>query len=71
MTIPKYAAHVPPNQLVRIICKRRCGHVAFARLVAEPNPLTDPLGDVPYAGYVAYCLLCDEPAWDSYNWLSP
>jgi hypothetical protein len=67
--VPKYAAHVPPSELVKILCRSgRCpkGQSTYARLQRAPYDAPDP--NEKFAGHQAVCLRCGYVASDNYNW---
>lgn len=68
--VPKYAAHVPDEFLVRIYCDGPKCHTKGARWARlnKPHPGLSTLRGAEGGEYVATCLRCGFEAHDNYNW---
>lgn len=65
--LPKYASKANINQLVKVLCKGKCGKTRWAE-IQEPNPGLAKLKKSQVGDYHAKCLYCEKIAQDPYNW---
>lgn len=66
MSIPKYAQSVPPDRLVRFLCKGRCGTIRYGKVSKAPWSKDGSLMD---SDLHVTCLRCGRKQSDNYNWI--